>query len=261
MFDLENSIVDWRDSLRCNDAMMPESVTELEEHLRESIDSLRGSELNDQELFVIATMRLGTADALTGEYGKVNEGLVWRKRLAWMTGGYLGGVIIGALIGGIASLVSAATAFVGFPGAASGVVAVVVAAACWGGLIYYLMSRQHRWRTSWNPIALVCILILAMLVGHAMNIGGQLIQNNFISASQFGVAMMWRAYGSFGIYIAVFIACLSMIFRPREKPRCGKRLAHRIAMMIWGSQLGDVIQLANATEFASGETLSQWHLF
>lgn len=213
MFELENAIADWRQSLCDNDAITLESVTELEQHLRETIDSLRGPAINEHEAFVIATMRLGPANELAHEYEKVQFGGVWKKRLAWMVGGYLGGGVIAGLISGAASLAAAATGFAGAPTAVSGVASVVVMAACWFGLFYYLMSTDHHWKVLRNPIALVGILVLATLAGHVMGFGGNLIYSQHIGSGQFGESLLWRAYGSVFIQIGVFIACLWIMFR------------------------------------------------
>ena len=213
MFELENAIADWRNSILQDDAMTPESVAELEEHLRETVDSLHGASINDDEAFVIAKMRLGTTDALTGEYGKVNEGLVWLKRLAWMTAGYLGGGVVEGLIGGSAALAAAAICFAGLPGSISGVASALFMAACWRGLFHCLMTPKQRWRRSWSPIVLVCMLVLGTLAGYAMIAGVNLISSRYLGSGQYGESLMWLAYGSLLIRLGVFTGCLYLIFR------------------------------------------------
>ena len=213
MFDLEKAIADWRDSLCCNDAMTLESATELEEHLRETIENLHGPAINEHEAFVIATMRLGSPNELAQEYEKINAGAISRKRLAWMIGGYVGGGVIGCLIDGAGSLSSAAISLAGFSGVASGVSAVGIMAVCWIGLLSYLIFSKHQWNRLRHPIGLALVLVLATVFGIAMQWGGNLMQERQMGISQLGESMIWRAYGTLLVQIGVFMTCLCLIIQ------------------------------------------------
>lgn len=204
------------------EATTPESVTELEEHLRETIDSLHGPAINEHESFVIATMRMGPADSLAGEFGKVNAGRVWRRRLAWMTGGYVGGVVIGGLISGTGSLSAAAVSLAGFSGSASGISAVAVMAACWIGLFACLTRftpaiDESRFALR-RPIGFASVLVLALVIGTAMYWSGNVIESRSVSINEFGQSMMWRAGGAMAINLGVFVTCIFVMLRLGRDP-------------------------------------------
>ncbi len=56
----------------------------MESHLRDSIDRLCARELSDEEAFLVATRRLGNAQRLEREFGKVNGAAVWFDRCLWV---------------------------------------------------------------------------------------------------------------------------------------------------------------------------------
>jgi hypothetical protein len=83
-FDLNLAIRHWRDDLARSSAFRSENLNELESHLRDSIDRLRARELSDEEAFLIATRRIGNAQNLEQEFGKVNSAAVWFDRCLWI---------------------------------------------------------------------------------------------------------------------------------------------------------------------------------
>ena len=89
MFELSEQIGDWRHQMQQNDTCRPSDIDELESHLRDEIEGLRSKGLSDEEAFWVAQHRLGNADNLQSEFGKVNQRLTWQRRLLWLIGGYL----------------------------------------------------------------------------------------------------------------------------------------------------------------------------
>jgi hypothetical protein len=83
-FDLNLAIQRWRDDLARSAALRTENLNELESHLRDSIDTLRKRELSDEEVFLIATRRVGNPQKLEHEFGKVNGAAVWIDRCLWV---------------------------------------------------------------------------------------------------------------------------------------------------------------------------------
>jgi hypothetical protein len=83
-FDLNLAIQRWRDDLARSAALRTENMNELESHLRDSIDSLLARELSDEEVFLIATRRIGGTQKLEQEFGKVNAAGVWFDRCLWV---------------------------------------------------------------------------------------------------------------------------------------------------------------------------------
>ena len=83
-FDLNTAIQRWREHLSQSPQFRPENVEELETHLRDSVASLQGKALSEEEAFLVATRRLGGVPVLEPEFAKVNGQAVWMNRLLWM---------------------------------------------------------------------------------------------------------------------------------------------------------------------------------
>jgi hypothetical protein len=81
VFDIDSSIREWKDHLRARGGVSEADLEELEGHLRDEIAALCGAGLTPDEAFLVAVKRLGTADALSGEFAKVNAGDLWKQLL------------------------------------------------------------------------------------------------------------------------------------------------------------------------------------
>ena len=101
-FELNKSIHKWRENLGRSAVLRQEDLDELETHVRDVVAKLTGSELSVEEAFLIATRRLGKAEALEQEFAKTNTREVWLGRIMWM----MAGVISLGIIGGIAHVAS-----------------------------------------------------------------------------------------------------------------------------------------------------------
>lgn len=93
MPDLNEQIQSWRQSVSRSGALKQDDLDELEEHLRESIAELTAAGLSEEEGFLVAQHRLGTADAISVEFSKVNSLSFWCNRLQWLWAGYIVGSI------------------------------------------------------------------------------------------------------------------------------------------------------------------------
>jgi hypothetical protein len=71
MFDLEQSIADWRKQMLAAGIKAPVPLEELEIHLREDIEQQMELGANAADAFGIATQKIGKANALQNEFGKV----------------------------------------------------------------------------------------------------------------------------------------------------------------------------------------------
>lgn len=76
---LERQIELWRNYLKRRQAIQSVDVAELEDHLREQIDSLRESGLNDEEAFLVAVKRMGALDALSREFAREHSDRLWKQ--------------------------------------------------------------------------------------------------------------------------------------------------------------------------------------
>jgi len=73
MFDLENSIADWRRQMLAAGIKTPVPLEELEIHLREEIERQMESGLNGLEAFSCAVQKIGEAHLIQNEFKKAEE--------------------------------------------------------------------------------------------------------------------------------------------------------------------------------------------
>jgi hypothetical protein len=92
MFNLEQSIADWRRQMLAAGIKTPVPLEELEIHLREEIERQMKSELNEQKAFEVAVRKIGSARTVQNEFMKVEETEEQRK---WKEGQIWLGAIMG----------------------------------------------------------------------------------------------------------------------------------------------------------------------
>lgn len=97
MFELENAIQDWRSGLLQNQNVLESDADELENHVRDEVDSLMLAGLSVEEAFMVSTHRIGDNNAVAHEFAKVNTKEVWRSRVFWMLSGLFTFMVIGSL--------------------------------------------------------------------------------------------------------------------------------------------------------------------
>jgi hypothetical protein len=76
---LEQQIEAWRAHLRQSRTIAPADAAELEDHLREQIDSLVQDGLSEDEAFLVAVKRMGAIDALTREFAREHSDRLWKQ--------------------------------------------------------------------------------------------------------------------------------------------------------------------------------------
>jgi len=101
MFDLEQSIADWRRQMLAAGIKTPVPLDELESHLREDLETLRSSGVPEPQALQLAVSRLGTPGSMQTEFKKVKRtsldfvtigAFMWIGAailLAWMLSGRL----------------------------------------------------------------------------------------------------------------------------------------------------------------------------
>jgi hypothetical protein len=80
MFDLEQSIANWRRQMLAAGLQTPVPLEELENHLREDIAQQARSGVSEAEAFQTAVERIGRPNLVQGEFKKAEpkwEGLEW----------------------------------------------------------------------------------------------------------------------------------------------------------------------------------------
>jgi Domain of unknown function (DUF4153) len=75
----EEQIGQWRNYLRRRQAIRPNDVDELEDHLREQVASLGEAGLSDDEAFLVAVKRMGDLDTLSREFAREHSERLWKQ--------------------------------------------------------------------------------------------------------------------------------------------------------------------------------------
>jgi hypothetical protein len=74
MHNLEKRIAEWRKTMTARPAVHHETLEELENHLRETVDELVRSGTPEAEAFQLAVAQLGRAPMIASEFQKLNQG-------------------------------------------------------------------------------------------------------------------------------------------------------------------------------------------
>src|ERR1700677_1194271 len=102
MFNLEQSIADWRKQMLAAGIKTPVPLEELEIHLREEIERQMKLGRSEAEAFTFAVQKIGQAHTVQNEFEKVEETEEERK---WKEGkvllGTVGGLLLLILIGSV----------------------------------------------------------------------------------------------------------------------------------------------------------------
>lgn len=80
-FDLNKNIEIWKSELSKNSKMTLDNVNELESHLRDEMHELQLLGLSTEESLLIAKNRIGKAEDLNTEFGKVNNAFYFKNRI------------------------------------------------------------------------------------------------------------------------------------------------------------------------------------
>src|ERR1035438_8307115 len=86
MFDLDQTISDWRRKMLAAGIKTPVPLEELEIHLREEIEQHIKSGLNEAEAFQAAVEKIGQADQLQKEFKKVKKDHTIIRAILLVTG-------------------------------------------------------------------------------------------------------------------------------------------------------------------------------
>jgi hypothetical protein len=76
---LEAQIGQWRGYLNRRQAIRPQDVAELEDHLHDHLATLRQSGLSDDEAFLVAVKRMGALDAISNEFAREHSERLWKQ--------------------------------------------------------------------------------------------------------------------------------------------------------------------------------------
>ncbi|HEX7708668.1 MAG TPA: permease prefix domain 1-containing protein [Thermoanaerobaculia bacterium] len=76
---LDEQIEEWRSYVGRNRAIEAADVAELEDHLREQIETLIDSGLSEDEAFLVSVRRMGNLDAISREFAREHSERLWKQ--------------------------------------------------------------------------------------------------------------------------------------------------------------------------------------
>src|SRR5687768_13036549 len=97
MFNLDQAIAEWRRQMAVAGVKDPETLDELESHLRDDVERQLRSGLSERQAFEEAVRRIGQAAALKGEFEKTRPSENSRK-LKLLLKGIVGVVLAGFVV-------------------------------------------------------------------------------------------------------------------------------------------------------------------
>jgi hypothetical protein len=154
-FDLNSAIQRWRHALAQSPALREEDLKELEAHLRDAVSELHARGLSEEEAALIAMRRLGWAETLAQEFGKVNTAALWRDRALWMLAGMLFMTVGWDLSSTVSSLLTYLGSTISSNGIALGWLSVAVKLATFGLVAAGFLRMATRGITRVNSGLLV----------------------------------------------------------------------------------------------------------
>lgn len=104
---LEAQIDEWRSFLRRRQAFHAVDVAELEDHLRDQVDSLIEAGLAPDEAFLVAVKRMGDLDELSREYALEHSDRLWKQLVAQDSGVATGFAPLDAIVAFALALLAA----------------------------------------------------------------------------------------------------------------------------------------------------------
>jgi len=225
MFDLSDAIRRWRERLAQSDAIRPPDIEELEAHLRDEVDRLPSTQLSEEEVFLVATHRLGDAEGLAREFAKVNPGAVWRYRLFWMAAGALGWTLLlqAGYAAGQLALVTAA--HFGLGSSLLAAVDIGARVIVFGAALFLVGVLAHRGldpgrlgavgrRTPWQWLA--AIGVLPAIAGlYAAQICARYYTAQLVSVQELGRLALFSTYAGMALSLLLPVALVVMILRLR----------------------------------------------
>lgn len=219
MPSLNDLIKQWKVSLSGKEFIQLDDLVELEQHLRHSIKTLRNSGLNDEEAFLVASSRLGSAATLETEFSKVNGSFAWRRRVFWMLAGYVSLLVFGKFIGGVGLIAATLALYAGADGTLMASTSLLVSMLGWACLFLWIFSvAKHgencflRHLRKISPLGLTAGLIGCLLAGTAISTAARLAAARLADPAVIGEAAIILAIGNIILQIAIPVICLMAMF-------------------------------------------------
>ena len=216
MFDLEQSIADWRRQMLAAGIKTPVPLEELEIHLREEIERRTESGLSETEAFKTSVQKIGTAQAVQNEFKKVEAS---KENRQWHNVQIMFVALTGLVpLMGCAGFSEQGVYWEMTPGQ---IIATLAAGAvfsllAWSGRLSYRLFPVIQTKRTRDTVRLVCALPVALWwVAFLCLI---LPRYNF-TVGQLFVTLPWALFPPMG-------ACIGLIWGMETAARKKVALAH-----------------------------------
>lgn len=216
-FNLAGGIARWRASLT-GPELSAEAADELESHLFDEIDTLRAIGLDDEEAFMVAAKRLGHAEVLVSEFGKVHgTGTVMERLVPYITGvlALLAFVEITRVMNDAIFLIATQA---GLSNVSYAVLALGAFIACCIIIAALFYSKLKRWKHTrvHKPIP---VLIAVVLVCRTLSIILNLVFAKGIATPQFTQKFITIGVFNSGLFLLFLLASFLVFLRVRKRRR------------------------------------------
>ncbi len=223
-FDLTTATEAWLDQLRQRGTLTDDDVQELHTHVLDSIEPLKATGLSEEEAFWVARHRLGSAEVVSAEFGKIQRPFAVRREPVVFL---LGALVFVILKNGMDAAGYGVTAWLARHSANDQLVIgvdfgfrLLLFLVLVAGLIGYFRRGEagHRWFFGWLHRAPVgVVLTLTVLVGgvqFAWFFNKKEVMNLVRDSSRelYGIWFNNRLY-AYGFYLSWLVALLTLSVR------------------------------------------------
>ena len=227
MFELDKAIKNWRSDILQNQSILESDADELENHVRDEVESLKLAGLNEEEAYIISTHRIGDDSAVAEEFAKVNVKEVWRNRVFWMLSGVFVFMIISLLSMFLSHSSKWVLSWLNVNPSINGYISVAVHIMVFVGAVFILVSflgnislKILRHDKTFRLFIFRGILLIVILKG--LLIINQILYARCFGARDMGEALLSSQYVLFGWQIVwpIILVVLLLWLRPsKSEPR------------------------------------------
>ncbi|MHC4856173.1 MAG: hypothetical protein ACYS72_07190, partial [Planctomycetota bacterium] len=217
MFELEKAIQNWRSGLLQSQNVLESDADELENHVRDEVDSLILAGLSAEEAFMVSSHRIGDNEAVGQEFAKVNPGMAWRRRAFWM----FFGILVSILVGGIATLCSQGSAallvWLNVSAYGSGIASILIHIGVFMALLFAvifglsLFAKSVKSKFSMSMALVFCIISIFAITALEVNIFGMETFGQLVLASRYGI-VTWNI-----LWPIILVALLFVLWPSRPQ--------------------------------------------
>lgn len=220
MFELEESIKNWRLSLLQNQDVLESDAYELESHVRDEVDSLMLAGLTAEEAFMVSTHRIGDNHSVGQEYSKVNPSLAWRRRVFWMCFGILTSILISSVVAFLSSI----TAFLLIRFNINAYAFTVASALVHFGMYFVILlsvifllgvfTKFMKDKLSMSKVLVFCLI--SIFIFKIASIAFQVFRYRFLDAETIGKVAIASTFTGYGMAILwpIILALLLFLLWP-----------------------------------------------